>query len=398
MVTYWNKGSPSKFTEKIMLRLLLGLSLCYPVTLFAADPPAPAKGPKAREFESINKEWTDLIAGLLSMKIDYATADAAKKAEIYKQYNAGLEKAKVMEGKLVAAAEAAFLEAPNSDANVTQVLVGTLFEFVKNDDYEPAFPLAKLLMDNKCNAHELAALAGVAAYCTNEYDLAERWLQTASANGGMEIVCKYLPKRHYADYLQALGDTKLAWDKEKKLREAEAKANDLPRVLLKTSAGDIEVELFENEAPNTVLNFITLVDKGFYNNVKFHRVLPGFMAQGGDPQGDGKGGPGYTIPGEVQHPNHRAHFRGSLSMANTGHPDTGGSQFFICFKPTTYLNGKHTVFGRVISGMDVLAKIKRRDPDEQNVGPADTIIEANVTRQRKHPYDAKDVKKSNTGG
>ena len=152
--------------------------------------------------------------------------------------------------------------------------------------------------------------------------------------------------------------------------------------------------LFENEAPNTVLNFITLVDKGFYNGLKFHRVLPGFMAQGGDPKGDGSGGPGYTIPCECYQPNHRLHFRGSLSMAHTTERDTGGSQFFLTFVPTKHLDGKHTVFGRVISGFDVLAKLKRRNPDDQTVGPADTIIEAKVTRKRPHPYDAKDLKKS----
>ena len=97
--------------------------------------------------------------------------------------------------------------------------------------------------------------------------------------------------------------TKAGWAKEKKIREAEAKADDLPRVLMKTSAGDMEIELFENEAPNTVLNFITLVDKGFYNGLKFHRVLPGFMAQGGDPEGRRKRWTGlYAFPANATGP------------------------------------------------------------------------------------------------
>ena len=115
-------------------------------------------------------------------------------------------------------------------------------------------------------------------------------------------------------------------------------------MLIKTNKGDIEVELFENEAPNTVANFITLVEKGFYNGLSFHRVLPNFMAQGGDPKGDGTGGPGYTIADECSGPNHRLHFRGSLSMAKEARPDTGGSQFFITFVPTSHLDGIHTVF------------------------------------------------------
>jgi cyclophilin family peptidyl-prolyl cis-trans isomerase len=194
-------------------------------------------------------------------------------------------------------------------------------------------------------------------------------------------------------------EAKTAWEKEKKIRDAEAKANDLPRVLLKTSAGEIEVELFENEAPNSVLNFITLVDKKFYDGLRFHRVLPAFMAQGGDPKGDGSGGPGYTIPGEFDRPDHRLHFRGCLSMARASEPDSGGSQFFLTFVPLSHLDGKYTVFGRVVRGMDVLAKIKRRNPSDATDDPTDKakvdrIIEAKVIRRRPHPYDAKDLKKS----
>ena len=303
-----------------------------------------------------------------------------------------------MEGKLVAAAESAYAEAPNADPNIVQVLVATLYEFVEHDDYEAAFKLGKMLMDNKCTDKYVPALAGVAAFCVNEYDLAEPWLKAAQASGMLAKISKEMPVTDdYAHYLDTIDETKAGWAKEKKIREAEAKADDLPRVLMKTSAGDIEIELFENEAPNTVLNFITLVDKGFYNGLKFHRVLPGFMAQGGDPKGDGTGGPGYTIPCECYRPDHRLHFRGSLSMAHAGR-DTGGSQFFLTFVPTKHLDGKHTVFGRVISGFDVLAKLKRRNPDDQTVGAADTIIEAKVIRRRPHPYDAKDLKKSGAGG
>jgi cyclophilin family peptidyl-prolyl cis-trans isomerase len=161
--------------------------------------------------------------------------------------------------------------------------------------------------------------------------------------------------------------------------------------LLKTSKGNITLELFENEAPNTVANFITLVEKGFYKDVPFHRVLEHFMAQGGDPTGTGGGGPGYTIPDECNRPDHRLHFRGSLSMAKTAAPDTGGSQFFLCFIPTSHLDGVHTVFGRVIAGMDVLAKLQRRNPEDRTVGAADKIIEATVIRKRPHEYTVKKI-------
>ena len=149
-------------------------------------------------------------------------------------------------------------------------------------------------------------------------------------------------------------------------------------------------ELFENEAPNTVANFISLVEKGFYDGLTFHRVLPGFMAQGGCPNGTGTGGPGYSIPCECYQENHRLHFRGSLSMAHAGR-DTGGSQFFLTFRPTKQLDGKHTVFGRVIKGMDVLPQIQRRDPESPNPPTPDKIIEAKVLRKRDHPYEPKKV-------
>ncbi len=389
----------------MLFRALLTIVLSLTATLaWSDDPPAPpaggdkvqspAAGTKAAEFARIDREWNALIADLGALKSQYATTtDAAKKAEIRQQYQQGLATAMTMEGKLVEAAASAYAEAPNADSKITEILVDTLGHRVFSEDYEAAFKIGKLLMDNKCHDRLVPALAGAAAYCVNEYDLAEPWLKAAQASGMLAKVSKDM-QRDYAMYPEMIDETKAGWEKEKKIREAEAKANDLPRVLMKTSQGDIEIELFENEAPNTVLNFITLVEKGFYNGLKFHRVLPGFMAQGGDPQGTGGGGPGYTIPCECPRPDHRLHFRGSLSMAKKEQPDTGGSQFFLTFVPTKHLDGKHTVFGRVISGFDVLAKLKRRNPDDPTVGPADTIVKAEVTRKRNHPYDAKDLKKS----
>lgn len=123
--------------------------------------------------------------------------------------------------------------------------------------------------------------------------------------------------------------------------------------------GIIEIELFDNEAPKTVENFVTLIEKGFYNGLTFHRVIPGFVAQGGCPLGNGTGGPGYTIKCETKGNPHK-HERGALSMAHAG-PDTGGSQFFICYASFPHLDGVHTVFGKVISGMEEVDKIKQKD-------------------------------------
>lgn len=129
----------------------------------------------------------------------------------------------------------------------------------------------------------------------------------------------------------------------------------------KTEQGDIKVQLFADRAPVTVNNFVFLAREGFYNNTTFHRVLDGFMAQGGDPTGTGAGGPGYRFQDEFD-PSLTFDRAGLLAMANSG-PGTNGSQFFITFAPTDWLNGRHTIFGEVVEGAEVLDKLTRRDPN-----------------------------------
>ena len=130
-----------------------------------------------------------------------------------------------------------------------------------------------------------------------------------------------------------------------------------------TSKGDILIKLFNEDTPNTVSNFATLANDGFYNNLNFHRVIPGFMAQGGCPEGTGTGGPGWSIPCEVDMKK-QVHNQGSLSMAHAG-PNTGGSQFFICFDSTPHLDRLHTVFGGIepedADSFSVLDSIEQND-------------------------------------
>src|SRR5574340_1727921 len=114
-------------------------------------------------------------------------------------------------------------------------------------------------------------------------------------------------------------------------------------VVLETVKGTIKFELYEKEAPITTKNFIDLTNKGFYNGLTFHRVVPGFVVQGGDPKGNGTGGPGYTIPAEF---NAQKHVRGSVAMARSQHPDSAGSQFYITYGTQPHLDGSYTVFGR----------------------------------------------------
>ncbi len=131
------------------------------------------------------------------------------------------------------------------------------------------------------------------------------------------------------------------------------------RILLKTSQGDLKIALFASKAPVTVANFINLAQRGYYDGIKFHRVIADFMVQGGDPTGTGGGGPGYTFEDEFD--KSLKHDKpGILSMANRG-PRTNGSQFFITHVPTPWLDGKHTVFGEVTEGQDVVNAIKQGD-------------------------------------
>jgi peptidyl-prolyl cis-trans isomerase B (cyclophilin B) len=130
-------------------------------------------------------------------------------------------------------------------------------------------------------------------------------------------------------------------------------------VTMETNKGTIEIELFAQDAPKTVNNFVFLAGEGFYDGVTFHRVISNFMIQGGDPTGTGRGGPGYNFEDETRS-NPNKHGSGFLSMANAG-PNTNGSQFFITHSPQPHLDGKHTVFGKVTSGMDVVNNIRQGD-------------------------------------
>ncbi|QHT69610.1 peptidylprolyl isomerase [Rhodocytophaga rosea] len=135
-----------------------------------------------------------------------------------------------------------------------------------------------------------------------------------------------------------------------------------------TAKGVMKIMFYEQDAPITVKNFIDLAEKGYYNGTIFHRVIPDFMIQGGDPTGTGRGGPGYTIKDEVTGGN-QFHDRGVLSMANTGMKDSGGSQFFICHsrKNTSHLDRKHTCFGKVVEGLEVIDQIRQGDKIEKIV-------------------------------
>ena len=150
------------------------------------------------------------------------------------------------------------------------------------------------------------------------------------------------------------------------------KKQESTRVKLETNYGNITINLY-SDMPITSGNFKKLVEGGFYDKVIFHRVIDGFMIQGGDPQGTGMGGPGYTIKDEFTHAGGNKNFRGTISMANSG-PNTGGSQFFINLVDNNFLDDKHPAFGKVIEGMDVVDKIAKVETDDEDRPLKDVVI------------------------
>jgi len=143
-----------------------------------------------------------------------------------------------------------------------------------------------------------------------------------------------------------------------------------------TEIGDFRVRLLPDRAPVTVNNFVFLAKQGYYDNTTFHRVLPGFMAQGGDPTGTGGGGPGYTFEDEFD-PDLQFDKAGLLAMANRG-PNTNGGQFFITYAPTPHLNGIHTIFGEVIEGAEVLSGLRPRDPQANPNYQGDGLVSIEI--------------------
>lgn len=160
------------------------------------------------------------------------------------------------------------------------------------------------------------------------------------------------------------------WDFKKDEGESKV-ANRI--AVFDTNMGEFEIELFEDKTPITTKNFIDLAQEGFYNGVIFHRIIDGFMIQGGDPTGTGMGGPGYTIEDEFT-PELTHESEGILSMANTGRPHTGGSQFFITLAATPWLDGHHTVFGKVIKGIEVVREIGHVKTGPQDRPVHDVVI------------------------
>ena len=364
------------------LWLALLLACFVPATLLAQAPEGAeaeataAAGPQD-DFDKMMTQWKVIITELRKIQQAYRLAPEKDLPKFRKQYSEVLKQGMELLPKIEDAAVKRLAASPdNQDAKL--FLAKVLADAIEKDDYERGYRLVHLLLDNGFDENELLGSQVIAAFGTDHFAESEAAFKKMRE--------KMLPIDDRIGQNGSMATSlKEKWAREEELRKKEAEADNLPRVKMSTTQGDLVIELYENEAPDTVGNFVNLVEKKFYDGLPFHRVLPHFMAQGGDPQGDGSGGPGYHIFCECYREDARDHFAGTLSMAHAG-KNTGGSQFFLTFQATPHLDGKHTVFGRVIEGKDVLPKITRREPGGLQAPDADRILKAEVIRKRDHEY------------
>lgn len=358
--------------------------LCL-VMIAASLPTVAWSATEAEEWTRLNARKDQLVQQLRKLQQDYQAAKSEEQQEeIAKAFEVARTEftTKVLPQITELAPKVFAADPKNFEAGETALQIA-----FQENRYDDAVKFSDQLLAAGNNSLIVQNMGGVSLFATHQFEKALALLKAAEEAG-------QLHPQLGARYLDAAEQYIPLWKKEAEIRAKEAAAegdDKLPRVKFATNKGDITIELFENEAPNTVANFISLVENKTYEGIKFHRVIPTFMAQGGDPlskdddpSNDGTGGPGYVIPCECYRPDARMHFRGSLSMAHAG-KDTGGSQFFITHLPTSHLNPNaqqqrgHTVFGRVVEGLDVAAGLE--------VG--DTINVATVLNKRDHEYKPK---------
>ena len=358
-------------------------------------PAAPAQQDVKTQWEALVAKNNQFAEKVEALETEFETADAARKAEIETEFNAVVrqyQSANILP-------QMAKLAGPVFEADPSNVTAGqraTEFAYGRND-YAAAERYAEKLLETDPGNVAALNIRGLSEFSQNKFGEAQASLAAAKQAGTVS-----------PDFARIAGDLpqlEQDWAAEQAIRQKQADAN-LPRVQFTVAGpdgkekGKVVIELFEEEAPNTVANIVSLVESGFYDGIRFHRVLPHFMDQVGDPNTKdpnadprtyGSGGPGYVIEDEFNRPGARKHFAGSLSMAKTPAPDTGGSQFFITRAPTPFLDGKHTVFGRVVEGMETVRNVALADPDAPGyeIEETDVIQKATVLNKRNHPYEPK---------
>ena len=290
--------------------------------------------------------------------------------------------------KLFDLAEKAWLEEPSrEDGEFLNFIIQVLETRMTVGEYERANAIMQGLISLKIPEilPDLYDAAGEIAFMLNDFEQAARFFELAEQNKVLSERC--------AGFKKDLSYYRSSWAKESVFRQQDSEKKDLPRVTLDTTKGKIVLELYEDQTPNTVANFVYLVEKGFYDGKFFEQVIPGEGAVAGRSLENPDGGPGWTIRDEFDATNSRNHYRGTISMMR-GEPNSAGSMFFISFSPIKDLDGKYVVFGRVIEGMDVLTKLQIMDPTNPDpMAEPDQIEKASAMTKRDHKYRPKVIKK-----
>ncbi|MDZ4850850.1 MAG: peptidylprolyl isomerase [Pirellulaceae bacterium] len=341
-----------------------------------------------RAFEDFRGVVGKIHQVFLSHQVAWTTEYDIQRLELYSQLlNEAQQR---LDGWRVVIAEI-YAAAPEGSKQLTDMVFEMLERDAGRDMFEGLLPMARSVLEHASDIPTpILESIGFIGYGNNDLDLAEAaWMKLKERQALSEGITKAL---------ETLPEQRAKWKQELKRRAADSARNTNPQVAILTSKGQIVVELFEEEAPQAVANFIFLVEKRFYDKKMFFRVIEHFGSQSGCEKADGSGNAGYTIRGEMDADNHRNIFRGSLVLLSgideqtkQFNPDSGSSQFLISTLPQPASDGKMTVFGRVIEGLPVLGAWQRLDltrkeeRNDKSVIP-DLIIRATVLRKRNHPY------------
>lgn len=344
--------------------------------------------PQTDEFRRAADELREHLKLMREVLVRFnVSTDRAEDRGHRDEWNTLRQRGVVLHQAMVSAALDEYLRDPQGRIDLADMLFRLLKRYVELDRYEGMLEVAQALWDNQYSEAELRSLLAMSALASNQYDVLQPHMTAMFESGEVSPALAALE--------ESLPALEQAWEDELAARAADAAGDPLPRVLIRTTKGDMEVELYENQAPETVGNFIHLVESGFYEGLTFHRVIEHFMAQTGCPVGDGSGGPGYTVYGEMNAPGARDFFRGTLGLALAQAPNSGGSQFFIMYMPNHRLNGNYTAFGRVISGIEVLSNLARVNPDDKEKSETppvlDEVIAIEVLYKRDHAYQPNKV-------
>ena len=305
-----------------------------------------------------------------------------------------LEKIKDLKAQVLAlqpkvhrAAFEAYIESPNESAAVNRAIAialeRSLSPRLTTEKFDPktAIEIASALIKNDVAGPPIYFAAFRASYALQDFERAKLMLDKIKSSK-TEV---------NESFYTELAKTQENWNRELGFRQKEAAADDLPKAEIDTSAGKFTVELFEDHAPIAVANFISLAEQGYFDGNTFHLVQPGVLVRTGSQSADGQGNPGYYIPCECYQDEIRHHFTGSLSMSleDGTEKDTGGSRFFITHQPNTTLDGKHTVFGRVVDNMEAIYQLNTVDGtrivSEESLSPS-VINKVTILRKRNHEY------------